>query len=171
MTLASRIAVMHQGQVQQFDEPDAIYNRPANIFVAGFMGSPSMNFIQAEITSANGAPAVTFPLAGGGSASLPLYNGAAQRATDRKVVLGIRPEHLSRQSPATVSKPGMATMTAPVEVVEPTGAETMAVLKFGDLEVVGRFSPDEAPKTGENMPLAVDMSRACLFDPSTQKRL
>ena len=171
MTLASRIAVMHQGQVQQFDEPDTIYNRPANIFVAGFMGSPSMNFIQAEITSASGVPSVSFPLVGGGAASLPLYNGAAERATNRKVVLGIRPEHLSRQSPNTIGKPGMATMSAPVEVVEPTGAETMAVLKFGDLEVVGRFSPDEAPKTGENMPLAVDMTRACLFDPATQKRI
>jgi multiple sugar transport system ATP-binding protein len=169
MTLASRIAVMHQGQVQQFDEPETIYNRPANMFVAGFMGSPSMNFIQAEISTSNGAPAVTFPLAGGGVASLPLHNGAAERASDRKVVLGIRPEHLSRQSSATAGRAGTATMSAPVEVVEPTGAETMAVLRFGDREVVGRFTPDQAPKTGENMPLAIDMTRACLFDPATQK--
>jgi multiple sugar transport system ATP-binding protein len=63
----------------------------------------------------------------------------------------------------------VATISAPVEVVEPTGAETMAVLRFGDREVVGRFSPDEAPKTGETMPLAIDMTRACLFDPATQK--
>jgi multiple sugar transport system ATP-binding protein len=93
----------------------------------------------------------------------------AQRATDKKVVLGIRPEHLSRQSANTSGKAGFATMSAPVEVVEPTGAETMAVLKFGDREVVGRFSPDEAPKMGEVMPLAVDMTRACLFDPGTQR--
>ena len=169
MTLASRIAVMHKGEVQQFDEPDTIYNRPANIFVAGFMGSPSMNFIDAEITTANGVPAVNFPLSDGNVASLALPHGVAQRATSKKVILGIRPEHLSRQSVSTVGKEGMATMSAPVEVVEPTGAETMAVLKFGALEVVGRFSPDEAPKTGENMPLAVDMSRACLFDPSTTR--
>ncbi len=169
MTLASRIAVMHQGEVQQFDDPDTIYNRPSNIFVAGFMGSPSMNFINAEISTAGGTPAVTFPLAGGGAASLPLYNGVAERATAKKVILGIRPEHLSRQSSSTTGKPGMATLSAPVEVVEPTGAETMAVLKFGELEVVGRFSPDEAPKMGETMPLAVDMTRACLFDPATTR--
>ena len=169
MTLASRIAVMHHGEVQQFADPDTIYNRPANIFVAGFMGSPSMNFINAEITTSGGAPSVTFPLVDGGVANLPLYNGAAQRATDKKVILGIRPEHLSRQSTSTAGKPGIATMSAQVEVVEPTGAETMAVMKFGDLEVVGRFSPDEAPKTGENMPLAVDMTRACLFDPATTR--
>jgi multiple sugar transport system ATP-binding protein len=169
MTLASRIAVMHQGEVQQFADPDTVYNRPANTFVAGFMGSPSMNFIDAEITSAGGAPAVNFPLSGGGVASLPLHNGVAGRAPSKKVILGIRPEHLSRQSPSNSGKQGIATMSAPVEVVEPTGAETMAVLRFGDREVVGRFSPDEAPKTGENMPLAVDMTRACLFDPATTR--
>jgi multiple sugar transport system ATP-binding protein len=169
MTLASRIAVMHQGEVQQFADPDTVYNRPANTFVAGFMGSPSMNFIDAEITSANGAPSVSFPLSNGSVANLPLYNGVADRAQSKKVILGIRPEHLSRQNQSTVGKQGIATMSAPVEVVEPTGAETMAVLKFGDREIVGRFSPDDAPRTGEDMPLAVDMTRACLFDPSTTR--
>ncbi len=169
MTLASRIAVMHKGEVQQFDEPESIYNRPANIFVAGFMGSPSMNFINGEITTANGVPAVSFPLANGGMAMLPLHNGVADRATSKSVILGIRPEHLSRQNSATDGRAGFATLSAPVEVVEPTGAETMAVLKFGEKEVVGRFSPDEAPKTGEDMPLAVDMTRACLFDPATER--
>ena len=85
------------------------------------------------------------------------------------MVLGIRPEHLSRYNEDLHDKPGIATFTAPVEVVEPTGAETMAVLRIADREVVGRFSPDEAPKMGEQMKLAVDMTRACLFDPATQR--
>jgi multiple sugar transport system ATP-binding protein len=169
MTLASRIAVMHQGEVQQFADPETIYNRPANIFVAGFMGSPSMNFINAEVGTADGKPSVTFPLADGGVANLALHNGVSERIKSKRVILGIRPEHLGRAAPGVATKPGIATMTAPVEVVEPTGAETMAVLKFGDREVVGRFSPDEAPKMGEHMPLAVDMTRACLFDPETQR--
>jgi multiple sugar transport system ATP-binding protein len=169
MTLASRIAVMHQGEVQQFDEPEVVYNRPANIFVAGFMGSPSMNFISAELTTVDGRAAVTFPLAGGKSASLPLHNGAAERANAKQVVLGIRPEHLSRHNPELAAKGTVATLTAPVEVVEPTGAETMAVMRFGELEVVGRFAPAEAPRMGEDMPLAVDMTHACLFDPATQR--
>ncbi len=169
MTLASRIAVMHQGSVQQFDEPDTIYNRPANMFVAGFMGSPSMNFIDAEITTDGGKPAVTFPISDGRAAMLALHNGVAQRVSSKRVVLGIRPEHLSRYNPQLNDKAGVATMTAPVEVVEPTGAETMAVLRIGNREVVGRFQPDEAPKMGEDMPIAVDMTRACLFDPATQK--
>ncbi|MDP1732408.1 MAG: sn-glycerol-3-phosphate ABC transporter ATP-binding protein UgpC [Devosia sp.] len=169
MTLASRIAVMHQGEVQQFDEPEVVYNRPANIFVAGFMGSPAMNFIAAELTTIDGKPAVTFPLANGRTAALALHNGAADRASGKQVVLGIRPEHLSRHNPELAGKGGIATLTAPVEVVEPTGAETMAVMRFGELEVVGRFAPAEAPRMGEDMPLAVDMTHACLFDPATQR--
>ena len=168
MTLASRVAVMHEGEVQQFDEPETVYNRPVNMFVAGFMGSPSMNFIAAELGMRDGRPAVFFPLAPGKIASLPLLNGAGERATSGKVVLGIRPEHLSRHHPE-VRTPWQATLTAPVEVVEPTGAETMAVLRFGDIEVVGRFPPHAAPRMGEEMPLAVDMTRASLFDPATQR--
>jgi multiple sugar transport system ATP-binding protein len=169
MTLASRIAVMHQGSVQQFDEPETVYNRPANVFVAGFMGSPSMNFIPGEIGSADGKQAVTFPLQDGASATLPLYSPRPSLAGGAKIILGIRPEHLSRHQPELKGRQGVAQMTVPVEVVEPTGAETMAVLRVGQQEVVGRFSPDEAPREGETMPLAIDMTRACLFDPSTQK--
>jgi multiple sugar transport system ATP-binding protein len=169
MTLASRIAVMHLGSVQQFDEPATIYNHPANMFVAGFMGSPSMNFINAQITTGGGKPAVTFQVANGRSATLALDDRVADRATARDVILGIRPEHLSRRNPGQADRPGFASMSAAVEVVEPTGAETMVVLRVGDREVVGRFSADEAPQMGEEMPLAVDMTRACLFDPETQQ--
>jgi multiple sugar transport system ATP-binding protein len=172
MTLASRIAVMHQGEVQQFAEPETVYSRPANIFVAGFMGSPSMNFIDAEFTSSGGKPSVAIQIGDGNTAALPLHNGAGERAgsAGRDVILGIRPEHLSRyNADVHASRPGIATLTVPVEVVEPTGAETIAILRLGDREVVGRFSPDEAPRMGEDIQLAVDMSRACLFDPATQR--
>jgi multiple sugar transport system ATP-binding protein len=172
MTLASRIAVMHMGEVQQFAEPETVYNRPANLFVAGFMGSPSMNFIDAQLTNAGGKPAVEVRVGGGNVAALPLHNGAAERAggSGRDVILGIRPEHLSRyNADLHASRPGIATLSAPVEVVEPTGAETIAVLRVGEREVVGRFSPDEAPRMGEEIRLAVDMTRACLFDPTTQR--
>ncbi len=172
MTLASRIAVMHKGEVQQYDEPEVVYNRPANIFVAGFMGSPSMNFIPAEITLADGRPAVTFPLATGSIATLHLADGAGAGSgytAGRKITLGIRPEHLSRHAPEHRDRPGIAMMTAPVEVVEPTGAETMAVLRVGGKEIVGRFDPNDAPRQGEQMVLAVDMTRACLFDPGSEK--
>ena len=114
---------------------------------------------------------MTFLVAGEAprGAAAPQRRGRAGRG-EREVILGIRPEHLSRHNPDIhASRPGIATLSAPVEVVEPTGAETMAVLRIGDREVVGRFSPDDAPKMGEDMPLAVDMTRACLFDPETQR--
>ncbi|MBB5752879.1 ABC transporter ATP-binding protein [Prosthecomicrobium pneumaticum] len=170
MTLASRIAVMHRGELQQFAEPHVTYNRPTNMFVAGFMGSPSMNFIPAQLTRADDRVAVTFPLADGGSAVLPLATDVAAERIGRAVVLGVRPEHLSRyDAEIHARKPGIATLSAPVEVVEPTGAETIAVLRFGALEVVGRFEPDSAPRMGERIRLGVDMTRACLFDPETQR--
>jgi multiple sugar transport system ATP-binding protein len=107
---------MHQGEVQQFDEPETIYNRPANMFVAGFMGSPSMNFISAEISPSadGGKPSVKYPARGSRQcATLPLHNRAAgPEAPNRKVVLGIRPEHLSRyRARIHASKPGIATMS------------------------------------------------------------
>ena len=169
MTLASRIAVMHQGAIQQFDEPQAVYDRPANMFVAGFMGSPSMNFIPAELTKLDNAPAVAIALQDGKTATLQLAQPPASRPADGKVVLGVRPEHLFRYSEnLKAQKPALAKLTAPVEVVEPTGAETHAVLKVGEREILGRFDPDQAPRLGELLPLGIDMSHACLFDPQTQ---
>jgi multiple sugar transport system ATP-binding protein len=169
MTLASRIAVMHQGSIQQFDEPQVVYDYPANIFVAGFMGSPSMNFIPGELTKVDGRPAVAIALAGGETATLPLPQSPQSRPANGKVVLGVRPEHLFRYDPSLkAQKAGLAMLTAPVEVVEPTGAETHAVLKVGEREIVGRFDPDGAPRLGELLPLGIDMAHACLFDPDTQ---
>ena len=167
MTLASRIVVMHKGEVQQFDEPEVVYNRPANIFVAGFMGSPSMNFLAGDVVDLDGKPAVAIALSDGKTATLPLAR-AHSPATGSKVILGIRPEHFNRATPEMLARAGMASLSAPVEVVEPTGAETMAVLRIGGKEVVGRFDPNDAPKQGEIMQVAIDMTRACLFDPATE---
>ena len=169
MTLASRIAVMHQGAIQQFDEPQAVYDRPANMFVAGFMGSPSMNFITGELTKLDGRPAVAIALSGAETAMLPLPRTPAFCPANGKVVLGVRPERLFRYDPnLKAQKAGLAMLSAPVEVVEPTGAETHAVLKVGEREIVGRFDPDDAPRLGELMALGIDMAHACLFDPETQ---
>jgi NAD(P)-dependent dehydrogenase (short-subunit alcohol dehydrogenase family) len=109
MTLASRIAVMHQGAIQQFDEPQAVYERPANMFVAGFMGSPSMNFIPCELTKLDNAPAVAIALAERKTATLPLAQTPAARPADGKVTLGVRPEHLFRYSEnLKAQKPALA---------------------------------------------------------------
>jgi multiple sugar transport system ATP-binding protein len=170
MTLASRIAVMHQGSVQQFDEPQTIYDRPSNMFVAGFMGSPAMNFIPAELGDAGGRPALAIRTADGGTASLALAEDVSGRIREKRVILGIRPEHLDRYSAELAArKPAVVPLKAPVELVEPTGAETIAVMRLDGQEIVGRFDPDHAPRMGEEITLGVDMSHACVFDPATTR--
>jgi len=171
MTLASRIAVMHKGEVQQFAEPRKVYDRPTNMFVAGFMGSPAMNFITAELGGAE-ASAVTILGGNGAPATLPLFAATPNGQTKGTVVLGIRPEHITRHHPERgVNRPGTATIDAPVEVIEPTGAETMGLVRLGGKEVAARFEPDDAPQPGETVTLAIDMSKACLFDPNTEALL
>ncbi|MCP4303890.1 MAG: ATP-binding cassette domain-containing protein, partial [bacterium] len=167
MTLASRIAVMHKGEVQQFDEPEAVYNHPINVFVAGFMGSPSMNFIQAEIASDDGKPVVAF--ANGGHATRLSIVGEHGDALQpgRRVIFGVRPEHFALYRDEETGTLGR--VDAAVELVEPTGAETMATLRIGDREVTARFQPDAAPKEGETVRLAVDMAKVSLFDAETEK--
>jgi multiple sugar transport system ATP-binding protein len=173
MTLASRIAVMHQGRVQQLAEPRQVYERPTNMFVAGFMGSPAMNFIPVELASLDGRAAVAVPLNGSSPALLPLPEGRAPSGNPgRRVILGVRPEHLTRESAERGS--GRATvgrLEAPVEVVEPTGAETIVLLRVGKRELIARLDPDSAPEVGETIALAVNMDKACLFDPETERLL
>jgi multiple sugar transport system ATP-binding protein len=164
MTLASRVAVLHKGVLQQFDRPRAVYDRPANMFVAGFMGSPSMNFLAAEIVESDGQLAVSIRTANGTAALLPIAGSVG--SAGQRVVLGIRPEHFGRFTGG--GKPTIGMIEASTEVVEPTGAETMVVLRAAGSEIIARFEPDDAPGVGEVVKLSVDMNKACLFDPDTQ---
>src|SRR4051812_12163850 len=133
MTLASRIAVMHQGRLQQFAEPRVVYERPANMFVAGFMGSPAMNFLPAETVACDGGPGIAVSN-GVAPNILKLGRGMSGRipAPGRAVVLGIRPENITRYDPERRGRRELGLLEAPVEVVEPTGAETMVVLRVGE---------------------------------------
>jgi multiple sugar transport system ATP-binding protein len=167
MTLASRIAVMHHGELQQFDEPRKVYDRPANMFVAGFMGSPPMNFIPATLVNGEGG-ALEVDAPNGARATVPLARPLTQTNNDG-VVLGVRPEHISPARNGAAGKPGSATLKAVVELVEPTGAETMIGLRLGEREIIARFAPDDAPRVGETIPLAVDMAKACLFDAKSER--
>ena len=172
MTLASRIAVMHQGRLQQFASPREVYERPANMFVAGFMGSPAMNFLPAETVGRRrraGRRAREWRQADRAQACAgERARGLARR--DGKIVFGIRPENITRHDPRAARPPrGWRCCEAPVEVVEPTGAETMVVLRIGEKEVIARFEPDDAPSVGEQVTLAIDMAKACLFDRGTEE--
>ena len=169
MTLASRIAVMHHGMLQQFAEPRTVYDRPANMFVASFMGSPPMNFLPAQI-AVSGPAAVVLTESDGQATRLPL---PAEVATfgggGRRVVLGIRPENLTRYDRRRAEEtPYLGTIEARVEVVEPTGAETMVIVRIAGGEVIACFEPNAAPSVGQPVKLAVDMAQVCLFDPETE---
>src|SRR5450432_1938369 len=135
MTLASRIAVMHKGELQQFDKPRTVYDRPVNIFVAGFMGSPSMNFIAAEIADSAGTQ---LTLKGGEGAPVTIGLPRPIPATaGKQIILGVRPEHISLYRPDRAAEGRSGTVvSAPVTVVEPTGAETMVNLQFAGREVI-----------------------------------
>jgi multiple sugar transport system ATP-binding protein len=170
MTLASRIAVMHQGELQQFSGPREVYERPANMFVAGFMGSPAMNFLPAETVAADGGAGVV--LANGGNSTvlkLPTEAAARVGGAGRQVMFGIRPENITRHDPERRGRREVGLIEAPVEVVEPTGAETMVVVRVGEKEVIARFDPDDAPAVGDRVTLAVDVGKACLFDRGTER--
>ena len=169
MTLASRIAVMHHGMLQQFAEPRTVYDRPANMFVASFMGSPPMNFLPAQI-AVSGPAAVVLTESDGQTTRLPLPEEVATfGGGGRRVVLGIRPENLTRYDRRRAEEtPYLGTIEARVEVVEPTGAETMVIVRIAGGEVIACFEPNAAPSVGQPVKLAVDMAQACLFDPETE---
>ena len=170
MTMATRIAVMNQGEIQQFADPDTIYRYPANLFVARFMGSPPMNTVPARVVADGGAPAAVI---GSGPDEVRLrlagYDAAASWL-DREVVLGIRPECIAeaeRGFAGTADAP--IVVSALVEMIEPTGAETIVLLRLGGAPVLARIAPDLRPMPGAYASFALDTSRICLFDPATER--
>jgi len=168
MTLATRIAVMRQGVVQQFANPETVYNHPANLFVARFMGAPPMNTLAARLeAAADGIVAVI----GHGEAAVRLPVQAAQRWVGRDVVLGIRPECITEPTRQFGDASSVLTILAPVEMIEPTGAETIVVLRLGNERALGRVSADLRPRLNELARFAVDTRKINLFDPSTGDRI
>jgi multiple sugar transport system ATP-binding protein len=170
MTLATRIAVMRQGVVQQFADPETVYNRPANLFVARFMGAPPMNTLPARLEA---SPGGTVAVIGHGEAEIRLPVPAeAQGWVGREVVLGIRPECITEPTRHFGHGPDTAlTIPASVEMIEPTGAETIVVLRLGNERALGRVSADLRPRLNEMARFAIDARKINLFDPSTGDRI
>jgi multiple sugar transport system ATP-binding protein len=171
MTMATRIAVMHKGEVQQFADPDTIYRYPANLFVARFMGAPPMNTVPARLMVENGAPLAVIGAGRPDEVRLRLqgYDTAAA-FRDKDVVLGIRPECIAESGRvfATTSDAPFV-VNAPVEMIEPTGAETIVSLRLGGEPALARISPDIRPAPGALAAFALDTRRICLFDPATER--
>jgi multiple sugar transport system ATP-binding protein len=156
MTMADKIVVMQGGRVEQIGTPLELYDRPANLFVAGFIGSPAMNLLRGQVQGGG------FRLPGAGPTPeiiLPL----PERAADGKpAVYGIRPEHLR------LSDNGVPVT---IQLVEPTGSETMVTARLGDATLVGAFRERISAKVGDTLRIMPDPALAHLFNEETGMRL
>jgi multiple sugar transport system ATP-binding protein len=157
MTMADRIVVLRDGVVEQIGAPLDLYDRPANQFVAGFIGSPAMNFLKGTIQFGDRP---RFMIDGG--VSLPLASAPAG-SDGRPAIYGIRPEHLTLGGPDGVP--------AEVSVLEPTGLETQVFAKLGEQKIVAVFRQRMTAKPGETLPMTPDVASAHLFDEKTGARL
>jgi multiple sugar transport system ATP-binding protein len=161
MTLGTRVAVMKGGVIQQIADPQTIYEKPANTFVAGFIGSPAMNFLAGTLEVEAGTAVLRHA---SGALRLPgLTEGTG--AAGKPVLLGIRPESLSLGSGAG------AALSGTVDVVEPTGPDTHVLLDVGGQQVTARLGPRTGLVHGDEVTLAVDTAAVSLFDPETGLRL
>jgi multiple sugar transport system ATP-binding protein len=165
MTLADRVVVMNQGRIEQVGAPQELYHHPATRFVAGFIGSPAMNFFPVKVVNENGLQ-VLLPT-GDRLAVPPQRANSYGPFAGRDMTLGIRPEHLTETH--DVEKPGVGRMSVPVDVVEPMGMETMVHFILAGTAMTARVDPTTRAVPGENLPLAVDMNQMHLIDNETNK--
>ena len=156
MTMADKIVVMHDGIVEQIGTPLDLYDKPANQFVAGFIGSPAMNFLKGQL-KANGSAGFVGP----NGVRLPLKTAPAH-SDGRPAIYGIRPEHF------TIADDGAE---AEIVVVEPTGSETQVFAKLGGEEIVAVFRERHQFQPGEKIRLKPEPTLVHLFDEATGKRL
>lgn len=166
MTMASRIVVMKDGVMQQVGAPKFIYDNPENIFVGGFIGSPSMNFFNGKIQDGEiivGKSAIKIPTEKMGILRSQGYVG-------KEVVLGIRPEDISNEQ-AVIDRAKGAVFTIEVDVAELTGSETMIYSKFEDQDFVATFDSRHQVQPGETVEIAFDMNKAHFFDKDTELRI
>jgi multiple sugar transport system ATP-binding protein len=163
MTLGDRVVVMRDGRVQQAGTPLAVYGRPVNKFVAGFIGAPAMNFLDVTIRQEGGtlvaqSPAVKLAASEPSSRALEAWQG-------RRVIMGVRPEHLALGSDGVLSR----SFAAKVEVVEQLGSEILLETRVGEARVtVARVPPEAQIAAGDQVRLSVQPGRLHFFDPESE---
>ncbi|MBE1282749.1 MAG: sn-glycerol-3-phosphate ABC transporter ATP-binding protein UgpC [Rhodobacteraceae bacterium] len=173
MTLSTRIAVMNGGYVQQLGTPKEIYDTPANLFVATFMGSPSMNLIPVRVrTEGNAVYAVT-QNSQGQEISLTFFQPSDRlRSYDgQEIILGIRPEALTDVEGADQRSAHVERLENMVAVTEPAGSDTFVTTTLGGAECVARMRSDADVVAGKQTVFAVNMEKAVVFDPTTEQRI
>ncbi len=170
MSLATEVAVMEGGVIAQLGPPQQVYDYPVNTFVAGFIGSPAMNFINGRISKDGGAIRIQVSF-DGATRELPAdhypFGGGIEDGAE--VILGIRPEYVSGSDPSA-DRPNVALDLVPT-LVETNGFDQHVNLAFGDSEISGRFSPREQIKLGTPVRTRIDLSQISVFDRETRQRL
>ena len=164
MTLADRIVLLREGRIEQVGTPLDLYERPATRFVAGFLGSPQMNFIPAQVAQSGGGWAVRF----GDGSSLALPSRRQEGLADgRAIVLGLRPQHVTRANGS--DRPGHQRLGATVELVQPTGSRAYITFPLGGVPTVAELESHDVQRPGEHIDLDLDMNRAVLIDPDSNR--
>ncbi len=167
MTMGDRIVVMKDGVIQQVATPAELYDNPNNIFVAGFIGTPPMNFFDVEIQENNGNLSIksdAFTL------KVPQeWTNAVAPFVGKRLTFGLRPEHVG--SPSAEAQNHPQTIAADIEVIEPMGSETYLYMKAGEAGFIARVDPHRACAVGDRIELAVIMDKAHLFNPETTERI
>ncbi len=153
MTLAKHIVVMNKGMIQQVGAPLELYAHPANTFVAGFIGSPAMNFFNVDVDNEGGVPHVK-----GEGVHAEVPERLRSQLKTSELVLGVRPEHLSEANGTP------AHLTQSVEVLEPLGSEVHSLGTVGDTAVTAKLEPTTQVKVGDRVPLSIDLAHVHLFD-------
>lgn len=173
MTMGDRIVVMKDGFIQQVDTPQNLYESPTNLFVAGFMGSPQMNFIDAKLTKKNGKYAVEF--GGAKKYFVEVPEGKSDDAVltqyvDKDVILGIRPENLNDEE-MFLSAATSGIIDATVDITEMMGAETYLYLTCEGIPLTARVDPRSTARGGDVIKIALDPNKIHIFDKSTEKAI
>jgi multiple sugar transport system ATP-binding protein len=168
MTLGTRIVVMKDGVIQQVDTPQNLYDRPNNLFVAGFMGSPQMNLLDAKVVKSGNDVRLMF-----GSHSIKVPEAKAKKLVDgnyvdKTVVLGIRPEDVKDEE-MFISQSPDSTIDATVKVYELLGAEVFLYFTIDQFDITARVNPRTKARPGDTIQIALDLSKIHLFDKETEQ--
>lgn len=172
MTMGDRIVVLKDGIIQQVDDPLTLYNKPANMFVAGFIGSPAMNFLNARLKREGDNFYVD-----GGSFNLKVPQEKVnefpklKQYEGKEIVLGIRPEDISDVAVSEFTVTADNSFTSQVEVVEPMGYEINLYLNIGKNSIIARVDPGSKAKVGDNIKVAINTSKVHIFDVETEPQL
>ncbi len=163
MTMGDRICVMDKGVIQQFDTPQELYDNPCNLFVAGFIGSPQMNFVDAVVEKADNGYALKF-----GETSLKIAKDELADYVGKTVVVGIRPEDLSFDKEFLQDG---NTIKANVDLDEMMGSETLLYLAYGDDKLIAKVPSPCPAHTGDDIEMIVNLERLHVFDKETEQAI